>query len=80
MVGGQAGSGPSRCVRVVGSPDVDEVKQGSRGLGRHEPEDLLQQRVDDGMQAVVLERVPVVLGLPHIDVAQSGPMPFFMRA
>ena len=33
-------------MRVIGSPDVDEVKQGSRRLGRHEPEDLLQQRVD----------------------------------
>jgi len=48
-------------VRVIGSPDVDEVQQGSRGLGRDEPQDLLQQGVDDGMQAVVLERVPVVL-------------------
>jgi hypothetical protein len=31
----------------------------------------LQERVDDGMDTVVLEGVPVVLGLPYLDVAQS---------
>jgi HD-GYP domain-containing protein (c-di-GMP phosphodiesterase class II) len=31
MASGQSGPGTSRCVRVIGSPDGDDVKQGSQG-------------------------------------------------
>ena len=41
-------------------------------LGWHEAEHVLQQRMDDGMQAAVLECVEVILGLLYIDIAQPG--------
>ena len=56
---------------VLGGPGVDEVEHGSRGLGGHEAEHVLQQRVDDGMHPVVLEGIPVILGLPYLDITQS---------
>jgi hypothetical protein len=37
-----------------------------------EAEHVLQQRMDDGKQAAVLECVEVILGLPYIDIAQPG--------
>jgi hypothetical protein len=56
---------------VLGGPGVDQVEHRPGRLGRHEAQHFLQERVDDGMDTVVLEGVPVVLGLPYLDVAQS---------
>ncbi len=43
-----------------------------RGLGRHEAEHVLQDRVHDRVEPVLGEDLVVVLGLPHVDVAQPG--------
>ncbi len=53
-------------------PCIDQVKHGVGGFGRHEAEHLLEQRMDDGVQAVGGEGLEVVLGLPHLGVAQPG--------
>jgi hypothetical protein len=57
---------------VLGGPCVDDVERGLWWLGWHEAEHVLQQRMDDGMQAAVLECVEVILGLLYIDIAQPG--------
>ncbi len=57
---------------MLGCPGVDDVELGPGWFGRDEAEHLLQQRVDDGMQPVVLERLPVVLGPPYLDVPQPA--------
>jgi hypothetical protein len=53
-------------------PRVDDVEHDLVGLGRDEAEQLLQDRVDDGVQPAGGESLRVVLGLPDIDVAQSA--------
>ena len=53
-------------------PGVDDVEHRVGGLGRHEAEHLLQDRVHDGVQPVLGEGLVVVLGLPDVDVAQPG--------
>ena len=51
-------------------PRVDDVEHDVFRLGRHEAEQLLQDRVDDGVQPTGGEGLVVVLGLPDVDVAQ----------
>ncbi len=57
---------------VLGGPGVNQFEYCPRRLRGHEAEHVLQQRVDDRVYPVVLEGLPVVLGLPHLDVPQSG--------
>ena len=61
----------SRRLGVFGGPGVDEVEHGPRRPGGHEAEHVLEQRVDDGVDPVVLEGIPVILGLPYLDITQS---------
>jgi hypothetical protein len=61
-----------RSVRMSAGPGVDDVEHGVSRLGRHEAEHLLQDRVHDRVQPVLGEGLVVVLGLPDVDVAQSG--------
>src|SRR5580692_11557158 len=69
----QSGCGLSRCggLGMIGGPGVDDVEHGPWRFGRDEAEHVLQQRVDHGMQPVVREGLPVLPGLPHLDVAQA---------
>jgi hypothetical protein len=45
-------------------PDVDDVEHGVAGLGRHEAEHVLQDRVDNRVQPALGEDLEVLLGLP----------------
>src|SRR5580658_5441253 len=58
--------------RIAGGPSVDDVEDAVRGLWRHEAEYLLKQRMDNRVQPGVGESFEVVLGLPDIDISQSG--------
>ncbi len=53
-------------------PGVGDVEHGVGGLGRHEAEHLLQDRVHDGVEPVLGEGLVVIFGLPDVDIAQPG--------
>lgn len=55
------------------NPDVDQGKGHSLGFGRQPvPEKLGEQRVHDGVEALFGEPIPVALGFPHVDVAETA--------
>jgi hypothetical protein len=52
---------------------VDDRHRDPIGLGGQlAPEDLAEERVDHGMEALVGEAVPIGFGLPHVDGAQAA--------
>ena len=52
---------------AFGGPGVNKGQRDELGFGWHDPQDLLQQRVNDRVQPFLAELRPVILGVPDIE-------------